>query len=189
MGMMTPAELFHNVLEIVRKQYPTLMPDIHIEISTLSRISFFFIQDIALNRKKYLDDNFEVNLACVLGMIKKRPERVVKLLKHYDSHSKDSLRMDVTRFMEKTKQLFQQERQSIETQFDPVFERIRKESKKPVGVIKSLFTAGTWKTPFCGPAAAATPWMSPLPPRRKTANHGSDHHLYPPGLLAHCRNR
>lgn len=48
---------------------------------------------------------------------------------------------------------------------------------------------GTWKTPFCGPAAAAIPWMWPLPLRKKTASHGSDHRLYPPGLQVLCRNR
>lgn len=33
------------------------------------------------------------------------------------------------------------------------------------------------------------PWMWPLSPRKKTVSHGSDHHLHPPGLPDHCRNR
>ncbi|MBU2627092.1 MAG: adenylate cyclase, partial [Proteobacteria bacterium] len=75
----------YAVLELVRDNYPALMPIINIEISALSKISFFIIQDIALNKEKYLNANFDVNLACVLGMIKKRPERVVKILKKYDN--------------------------------------------------------------------------------------------------------
>ncbi|MCD4719881.1 MAG: class I adenylate cyclase [Desulfobacula sp.] len=129
----------YTLLEMVRDNYPTLMPVINIEISALSKISFFIIQDIALNKEKYLNSNFEVNLACVLGMIKKRPERVVKILKKYDDDSRDSVRMDVTRFIEKTKQLLTQEKSSIETQFDPTIQLVKHELKKSKGLIKTLF--------------------------------------------------
>jgi adenylate cyclase class 1 len=129
----------YTLLEKVRKNYPSLMPVIHIEISALSKLSFFIIQDIALNKKKYLNSNFEVNLACVLGMIKKRPERVVKILKKYDNDSKDSVRMDVTRFIEKAKHLLSQEKSSIETEFDSTIQLIKDQTKKSRGLIQTLF--------------------------------------------------
>lgn len=135
----------YTILEMVRETYPDLIPVINIEISTLSKISFFFIQDIALNKEKYLNSNFEINLACVLGMIKKRPERVVKILKKYDNASKDSVRMDVTRFIEKTKQLLMQEKTSIETEFEPTAQWVKKESGKSKSLIKTLFVTSNEK--------------------------------------------
>ncbi len=135
----------YTLLEIVRDNYPTLIPVINIEISALSKISFFFIQDIALNKEKYLNSNFEVNLACVLGMIKKRPERVVKILKKYDNDSKDSVRIDVIQFIEKTKQLLTQEKLSIEAEFNPTIQLVKQESKKSKGLIKKLFLSPSEK--------------------------------------------
>ncbi len=129
----------YSLLELVRDNYPALMPVINIEVSALSKISFFIIQDIALNKEQYLNANFEVNLACVLGMIKKRPERVVKILKKYDNVSKDSVRINVTEFIEKTKELLSQEKHSIETEFDETIEWAKKESKKSKGILKTLF--------------------------------------------------
>ena len=66
----------HDLFSLVRDTYPEIMPLIHIEIASLSRISFFVIQDIALNKAQYQRENFDINLACILGMIKKRPELV-----------------------------------------------------------------------------------------------------------------
>ncbi|MCP3872221.1 MAG: adenylate cyclase [Desulfobacteraceae bacterium] len=129
----------YGLLELVRDNYPTLIPVINIEISALSKISFFIIQDIAANKKKYLNTHFEVNLACVLGMIKKRPERVVKILKKYDNVTKDSVRMNVTQFIEKTKELLSQEKNSIETEFEGTVQWVKKKSKKSKGIIKTLF--------------------------------------------------
>lgn len=129
----------YTVLEIIREKYPSLMPDIFNEISSLTKISFFIIQDIALNKEKYFVSNFEVNLACVLGMIKKRPERVVKILKKYDNDSKDSVREDVTQFIEKTKLLMSQEKQSIETEFSDTVKLVQQKSKKSKGLIKTFF--------------------------------------------------
>jgi len=129
----------YRLLEQTRKNYPALMPIINMEISKLSRISFFIIQDIALNRNQYLKANLELNLACVFGMIKKRPERVVKILKNYDNDPRDSVRLDVTRFVEKTKQLFAREKLNIETQFDPMIQSVKHASKKQKGLIHTLF--------------------------------------------------
>ncbi len=135
----------HTVLEMVNKNYPELMPIIYIEISALSKLSFFILQDIALNKNKYLTSSFEANLACVFGMIKKRPERVVKILKKYDSDSKDSVRMDVTEFIEKAKQLLEQEKKDIETHFHPVIRSVKAASKNSKGLMKKLFSKSSGK--------------------------------------------
>ncbi len=129
----------YTFLELVRDNYPSLMPMILGEISTLSRMSFFIIQDIALNKEKYLKTNFDINLACVLGMIKKRPERVVKILKKYDNITKDDIREDVTRFIEKTKELMSLEKLSIKTEFDPIIQGLINAPHKKTGLIRSLF--------------------------------------------------
>jgi adenylate cyclase class 1 len=129
----------YTLLEMVRKGHPSLMPMLYNEISNLSRISFFFIQDIALNKKKYLDTNLDVNLACVLGMIQKRPERVVRILKKYDNITQDGIREGITRFIEKTKHLLSKEKDSIETEFEPMVQKISQESIKDTGIIRSLF--------------------------------------------------
>nr|NJM01355.1 hypothetical protein [Desulfobacula sp.] len=129
----------YALLEMVRKTYPSLMPVIYNEISSLSRISFFIIQDIALNKDKYLNVNIDVNLACIFGMIKKRPERVVRILKKYDNIARDPLREEVTGFIEKTKDLLSKEKQSIETEFDSIIQGIRQEPGKNAGIIRSFF--------------------------------------------------
>ncbi|MCM2283812.1 MAG: class I adenylate cyclase [Desulfobacula sp.] len=129
----------YTLLEMVRKGYPSLMPMIYNEISNFSRISFFFIQDIALNKEKYLNANVDVNLACVLGMIQKRPERVVRILKKYDNITKDGIREGITRFIEKTKDLLSKEKDSIETEFEPIVQKISQESIKDTGIIRALF--------------------------------------------------
>ncbi len=135
----------YTFLEMVRENYPSLMAMINRELSTLSRISFFIIQDIALNKEKYLKANFDVNLACVLGLIKKRPERVIEIFKKYDNVTKDEIREDITRFIEKIKELLSQEKQSIETEFEPIIQGIGQESTKNTGLIRSLFKDSTGK--------------------------------------------
>ena len=129
----------YALLEMVRKDYPSLMPMIYNEISNLSRISFFMIQDIALNKEQYLDTNVDVNLACVLGMIQKRPERVVRILKKYDNITKDGIREAITQFIEKTKDLLSKEKAGIETEFEPMVHKISQGSIKDSGIIRSLF--------------------------------------------------
>lgn len=115
----------HELMGLVRKTNPNILPNIHIEISSLSRISFFVIQDIALNKKKYLGENFDINLACIFGMIKKRPERVVRILKSHDAMDKTGLKMDAAGFVKKTTQLLIKEKQSIEEQFSLMARKVK----------------------------------------------------------------
>lgn len=118
----------HTLLRMMRNNYPSLIPLIHSEISDLSKFSFFIIQDIALNQDQYLNPNFEANLACIFGMIKKRPERIVKIFIKYATDYKAADRTAVKSFVEKTKQILVREKKSIEAEFDPVIQLVHKKT-------------------------------------------------------------
>jgi len=120
----------HRLFQIIRDTYPEIMPFIHIEIASLSRISFFVIQDIALNKEKYQTDNFDINLACILGMIKKRPERVVKTINGQEKISGKKLKNDVVKFVIKTKKLLLKEKEHIRAPFDAMLAQFKDRSKK-----------------------------------------------------------
>ncbi|MCG8616263.1 MAG: class I adenylate cyclase [Desulfobacterales bacterium] len=128
----------NEVMSLVRQYNPEVLPNIHIEISELSRLSFFAIQDIALNKDQYLGENYDVNLACVFGMIKKRPERVVKILKAYDDRVDRSLKMDVSAFMEKTIRLLRKERENMEAPFKPIIRLLKTGDKGKKSFLKSM---------------------------------------------------
>lgn len=127
----------HKLFNLVRDTYPEIMPFIHIEIASLSRISFFVIQDIALNKEKYLTDNFDINLACILGMIKKRPERIVKILTQYAELSEKGLKNGLTGFIEKTKKLLLKEKEHIQAPFETLVAQFIKKPEKS----KSFFAS------------------------------------------------
>jgi len=129
----------HNLFSMIRDNNPEILPHIHNEIASLSRTSFLIIQDIALNKEKYLTENFDINLACIFGMIKKRPERVVKILKNYEELSGKKLNNDVTGFMEKTRQLLLKEKERIESPFDNIVAELKNKSEKPQKFFSGFF--------------------------------------------------
>jgi len=137
--VVTGARPLYLLLETINHDFPDLVPRIREELSELSKISFFFIQDIALNREKYRGRNFEINLACILGMMKKRPERVVRILKKYDNHPDDRIRINVIQFIENAGQILAKEKQDMETGFDSVIKTIKKQCSKSGGGLKKLF--------------------------------------------------
>ena len=121
----------HDLFSLVRDTYPEIMPFIHIEIASLSRISFFVIQDIALNKTKYQQENFDINLACILGMIRKRPERVVRILTRYAEQSENRKKIDITGFVKKTKELLQKEKEHIQAPFETLVAQFKRKDAKP----------------------------------------------------------
>ena len=104
-----------GLLESIHLNHNELINDILEEISGFSRISFFFIQDIAFNRKKYSRIHIGVHRACILGIARKRPERVLNVLKGFRSHTDDDLRMNVNKFYEKVGRYLATERDEIST--------------------------------------------------------------------------
>lgn len=103
----------YELMDKVKAQCPAILPDVLNPISQLSRISFFFIQDMALNIEKYRTAHVDINRACMLGMAKKRPERVIKIL----SRAAKGQQSDAAAFMEKVRQLLLEEAQGIKSQF------------------------------------------------------------------------
>lgn len=129
----------YELIGMVRRQYPDLMPNIHIEIAKLSRLSFFVIQDIALNKAQYQQENYDINLACVLGMIKKRPERVVKIMQAYDRKSGNGLKVDVSGFMDKTRKLLHMEKKDIESRFESITADLTRPREKRKPILTAMF--------------------------------------------------
>ncbi|NDY70606.1 adenylate cyclase [Desulfobacter hydrogenophilus] len=130
---------FHKVMEIVRNTNASIIPIIHMEISALSRLSFFALQDIALNKDAYQGENYDINLACIFGMIKKRPERVVRILKeNVGLCGSDRIRKEVDRLMVKTQSLLLKERKSIAAPFKDIQTQMP-EKKSMVTFFKSIF--------------------------------------------------
>ncbi len=109
-GKMPP----RKVICLIREQHPELLPAIHEQISQLSRISFMVIQDIALNQEWYLEQLPDTNLACVLGMVRKRPERVARAIAENCARNKEALNPDTARFLEKARTLLAKEKRNIE---------------------------------------------------------------------------
>ena len=130
---------FHKLMDMVRAAYPSVIPIIHMEISELSRLSFFALQDIALNKGAYQGENYDVNLASIFGMIKKRPERVVRILKeNIKICGSDRIRKEVDRLMVKTQNLLLKERKSIAAPFKDIQTEMP-EKKSMASFFKSMF--------------------------------------------------
>lgn len=133
----------HDLFGMIRKTRPDVLPEILDEIASLSRISFFVIQDLAVNKGKYLVDNLDLNLACVLGMIQKRPERVLKTLLHYYKQSEDSsgwaMDKNVADFMEKIRNLLVKEKDHIEALFNSLKDRLSDRVEPPKNIFTALF--------------------------------------------------
>ncbi len=130
----------YTIFEILRENHPNMLPPLLEDLSRLDRLSFLVIQDIALNKEQYTAINYEVNLACIFGLIKKRPERVVRILKKFDNESNDQVRIGVTQFIENTKTILEKEKSSISNKFDAIVDRVEHDNKKTIGLIQSLFS-------------------------------------------------
>lgn len=129
----------YEVVDLIQQHRVSLIPMIHEEISQLTRFSFLFIQDMAQHPDPYRTSHRSINDHCIFGMIKKRPERILRILKKYDDDAKDSVRLNITAFIEKIKSLYEKEKQNIETGADRVVEQVTKKAEASGGLIKTLF--------------------------------------------------
>ena len=128
-----------RLLHLICEKYPSLMGHIASEISSFSKISFFFIQEMALHPSRYQNRHMDIVLAAVFGMIKKRPERVVRILKTHLKHGDPAIRDSIARFIDRSKSLLEKEREDMETAFVPAILIAEAAIEKPVGVLKSFF--------------------------------------------------
>lgn len=131
-----------EVVDMVQKQHPHLLGHIYNEISSLSKISFFFIQDMALNRSAYGGSNIEINLAAVFGMIKKRPERVVGMLQNHMGQSGPDIQKGIEVFIKKAKQLLAMEGRGFEELLLAAGQKAENiKSAGPGGILRSFFSS------------------------------------------------
>jgi len=120
----------YKLMEIVNKLYPSFIPVIMDEISSLSKTSFFFIQDIAQNKEQYKKGlHLEINHACIFGMIKKRPERVVEIFQRGALGSAGVFRTEVIGFIKKIKSILANEKKDIASDFLPVISDLSHDKK------------------------------------------------------------
>ncbi|MFO7885995.1 MAG: adenylate cyclase, partial [Desulfobacteraceae bacterium] len=127
----------HVLINQARKTHPDLIPLLKTELAGLSRLSFFIIQDIALNKSQYQDTNYDINLACILGIVKKRPERVVRFIKAYYDRPAQKQSRQIFDFMEKAKSMLDLEKQDITSWPAAMVHNFQQLPKKQ----KSLFSA------------------------------------------------
>ncbi len=78
----TPIPLL-SLVNTVKARAPGLMGSLCDELSTLSKMSFVFVQEIIMDRPSWLGTHPEICRALMFGMIKKRPERVIKLFDRF----------------------------------------------------------------------------------------------------------
>lgn len=135
----------YALIQLVREYHPSIISDINTEISRLSKLSFFVIQDIAVHKEKYLKNHLDINISCILGMIQKRPERIVKILKKFDNGSTDNQKNNIKRFIKKTKELLIKEKKDIESEFSEIIKKIKTKPKTVKGFISALFSTPTEK--------------------------------------------
>ncbi len=130
----------HLLITQVREIHPDLIPILSSELAGLSRLSFFVIQDIALNKSQYLETNFDINLACILGIIKKRPERVVRVLSAHDTISGQKPTRPMFGFMEKARSLLELEKQDISSWFETMSQKLEQPAEKQKNIFSAMFS-------------------------------------------------
>lgn len=135
----------YSLIEIVKDKRPDILPEIVEEITSFSKISFLVIQDIALHKEQYIKKHYDINMACAFGMVRKRPERIVKILKQHKNQCTDSLKKKITDFIEKTKTLLLKEKKDIEGEFTPYINKITQSRQRPKNFLSSLFATPTEK--------------------------------------------
>ncbi|MFO7884682.1 MAG: class I adenylate cyclase [Desulfobacteraceae bacterium] len=103
----------HILLNKILERAQWLIPGILEELSSLSRTSLLFINEVLNNKKFYIDQDKFVYKALVLGMVKKRPERIVEILESFEDVPDDAVRMAALEFSRKVDLLFLEEKEEI----------------------------------------------------------------------------
>jgi len=110
----------HEFLNIIQTQHPHLVPQIMKETQNLSKTGFLFLQDLALSPGHYRSGiHREINIACIFGMVKKRPERVARLLKKMVPRRPELKTKRVNAFLSHTQDLLDKEKKDITSVFRP----------------------------------------------------------------------
>ncbi len=140
----TPSPLL-ELLDTIRQRIPRLMGPILDELSTLSTISFLFVQEIALDRGGWLHANDDVYKALVYGMIKKRPERVIKLFEACGSHFNEAQRPVVLHLVQKIQKALSQEKAEIAASGDELMLKLKQTNAKKLGFLGKVLSVSVEK--------------------------------------------
>ena len=135
----TGREPLYELLGRVKQSSPELIHNIHMEVARMGRLTFFAAQDIALNRDKYEGEHFDINLACIQGLLQKRPERVARKMKKFQDGYSGQLKMDVNALVKTTQLLFQKERDGLEVPFRQVEKLLSDKTPESTGLFSALF--------------------------------------------------
>ncbi|MBF0469439.1 MAG: hypothetical protein HQK61_11245, partial [Desulfamplus sp.] len=102
-----------GLINRVRKEIPELMPLVLDEIASFSRISFCFIQEMAEDPSGTMFQNSDIEHALICGMIRKRPERFLKILEAYINHPVPAIKSSITRLIEKINNSLAEEKDEL----------------------------------------------------------------------------
>jgi adenylate cyclase class 1 len=133
------------LLDTIRQRAPRLMGPILDDLSTLSRISFLFVQEIALDRRGWLHANDDVYKALVYGMIKKRPERVIKLLEACEGHFKEVQRPIVRSFVQKIQSALSKEKQEIAASGEKLMLKLKQNKRRKLSFLGKVLAVSVEK--------------------------------------------
>ncbi|MBI9088866.1 MAG: class I adenylate cyclase [Desulfobacterium sp.] len=140
----TPTPLL-GLLDTIRKRVPRLMGPILDELSTLSAISFLFIKEIVVDRAGWLHANDDVYKALVYGMIKKRPERVIKLLEASGDHFSDFRKQAVVHLVQKIRTALSTEKEEIAANGEALMLKLKQHNGKKLGFLGKVLSVSVEK--------------------------------------------
>ena len=135
----------HKLFIKVIKHRKDILISVLNEISSFSRISFFIIQDVAKNKEEYLKHNALVFKAYILGVVRKRPERIINILKKFRNHPDDVVKTQVAKFTEKITCFLENEKKDIENEIKSLIRKVNRKQKKATGFFKDFFFSLTDK--------------------------------------------
>ncbi|MBF0233227.1 MAG: class I adenylate cyclase [Desulfamplus sp.] len=130
-----------GLINRVRRDIPELMPLILNEIASFSRIAFCFIQEMAEDPSGTIFLNSDIEHALICGMIRKRPERVLKILEVYLNHPIPEIRVALARLIGKINNSLAEEKNELKRQFDQLIadSTPARREKEKTGFFKNLF--------------------------------------------------
>lgn len=131
----------NGLMSKVMTGYPDLMPMIQKELSSLSRIALIFIREMAQDASGTLFRNTPVHHGLICGMIRKRPERIIALLKKFQRHPNPTIRQAIIRLISTLEKFLKDEKDHIKASFEPMVKKARNatEKKEKSGFFKSIF--------------------------------------------------
>ncbi len=133
-----------KLIEKLGQDVPHLIDDLSEKISTLHRLSFSIILEMAGNDVFSLNSSKKIYKSILYGMIIKRPERILKILEKHGKSSNDELRMAVIQLANSITDSLSREKQEINeeiSRFKTKFKQISSLNyDKKTSIFNSIFS-------------------------------------------------